>query len=375
MRNPYPAKYIIPNPPCFERGEWSDIDALCANLDYLGESVDADTVESAAAASALFDFHYSERWFDDAATTACSGDVLGEACAALGHECSWVAGESFEKTWNSLRERIAYGQPVIAGGIIPAEELETCYCSQYSLVVGYDESGDAPRVAVVGRKPRSAVTWTELPSVRGKPNYWHARVRSLVVAPNVWAVRPLLYLNGKVSEPTVGTLELARENLGRCVEYATSNGGPVGEWRLWPGLRGMQVWAQDLGDYEAAIDRESPDSRGFPLTNISLGLACAFEQRRAAFARYLRDIRHLFQRDAKSRLSEAVEHCEKQVALMASFRELLFGLSGTWAEQQELGTRNLHDASVRTNAASVLEQVADEEQTLVGALACAASPE
>ena len=375
MPDRYPSKYLIPNPPSFERGQWSDIDALCAHLAYLGRNIDAAAVESAAAASALFDFHYSERWFDDAATSACSGDVLGEACEAMGYSSSWLAGESFEKTWKALRDRIAYGQPVIAGGIIPAEQPETCYCAHYSLVVGYDESGDAPQVAVVGWEPCGTVTWTRLPSVRGEPNHWHARVRNLSVAPDVWASRPLLLLNGSLGEPKTDTLDLARENLRRCVEYATADDGPVGHWRLWAGVRGMQLWARDVGDYEAAIEKEPPEKRGFPLANISLGLACCFEERRAAFARYLRDIRHLFPREAKTRLAEAARHCAKQVTLMASFRELLFGVNGAWAEQQELGERNLRDADVRTNAGAVLGQVRGEEEALVEALACAASVE
>jgi hypothetical protein len=329
-------------------------------------------VESAAAASALFDFQYSERWFDDAAASACSGDVLGEACEAMGYACSWLIGESFEQVWDVLRGRIVQGQPVIAGGIVPGEQPDTCHCAHYSLVVGYDDGGDAPQVAVVGWQPRGAVTWTTLPSVEGEPNRWHARVRSLSLAPDVWAPRPLLLLDGQVRKPKVETGELARENLRRCVGYATSDGGPVGHWRLWPGMRGMRVWARDVADYEAAIEREPPEKRGFPLTNISLGLSHCFEQRRTAFARYLRDIRRLFPRDAKTRLTEAARHCEKQATLMASFRELLFGVKGTWAEQQAVGQANLRDAAIRTHAAAVLGQVVGEEQALVEALSAAA---
>ncbi len=369
MGDRFPSRCLLPNPPCFERGRWSDIDALCANFAQLGESIDYDAVVSAVAASALFDFHYSECWFDDAAVSACSGDVLGEACEALGYTHSWRAGESFAATWQVLQERIAGGEPVVAGGIIPGEEPGTCYCAHFALVVGYDASGDTRQVAVVGWEPRGVVTWTPLPSLRGEPESWHARVRSLAVAPDVWAQRPLLIIEGKSGKSKLGTDELARRNLQRCVEYATSREGPAGHWRLWPGIRGMQAWAGDIGEYEAAIERESPEERGFPLTNISLGLSQCFELRRTAFARYLRDVRHLFGRNAKTSLTEAAQHCEKQVTLMASFRELLFGVSGPWDERQEIGKRNLSDASVRANAAAILRQVVDEEEALVEGLA------
>ncbi|MFQ5810231.1 MAG: hypothetical protein ACE5JM_11485 [Armatimonadota bacterium] len=372
MSDNYPSMCILPNPPRFERGKWRDIDALCANLAYLGKTVDSAAVESAAAASSLFDFQYSERWSDDAAASACSGDVLREACEAMGYSASWLVPDSFEEAWDAIRGRIVAGQPVIAGGIVPGKHRETCRCAHYSLVVGYDDEGDAPQVAVVGWEPGGAVTWTKLPSLRGEANNWHARVRSLAVAPDVWASRPLLMLNGQIGEPRADTPDLARDNLRRCVEYATSESGPVGHWRLWPGIRGMKAWGRDVADYEAAMEREPPEERGFPLTNISLGLSHCLEQRRGAFARHLRDIRHLFPRDVKTRLAEAAGHCEKQAALMASFRELLFGAYGTWAEQQELGQQRLCDVAVRASAFAVLCQVVGEEQALVEALASAA---
>ena len=348
-------------------GRWDDIEALRVHLAWLGCDVSRDDALEAAAASALFDVHYSERWFGDAAISACSGDLLGEICDALGCEHEWIVGRPFSETWGTLAERVQRGEPTVVGGMLPGELPRTSRCGDYHLFVGYESTDGDATAALCGHGPASAFLWTRLPGANGRPRDWQARVRCLAVAPNVWASRPMLTVGPRVRPSRLGTPELALTNLRRAALAARRQDGPIGYWRLWGGLRAIQQWVHDIEYYPQEVELKPEHERGFPLTNITLSLSAELESRRRRAARYLRDVRHLFPRNAKVALCDAATHSETSARLLVEFREVLFG-NGHADDQEETARRNLLKRPVRLSAAVLLRQVAAEEEAMTFSL-------
>lgn len=360
-------KRVIGSVPPASPGRWDDVEALRAYLAWLGHNLSRQDLVEAAAASALFDVHYSERWYGDAAANACSGDLLGEMCEAVGCKHQWVIGQSFGEMWQTLAERVERGQPTIVGGMMPGDLPGTSRCGDYHLFVGYESANGDARAALCGHEGEGPVVWTHLPTALGRPHSWQARVRCLSVAPNVWAARPMLIVESTDKPSSIGTVELALTNLRRAVLAARQNEGPTGYWRLWSGLRALEQWAHDIENYPQEIELRPEHERGFPLTNITLTLSAQLEARRRQAARYLRNIRHLLPRDAKVAVCQASMHCDTTARLLVDFRELLFGTAPTH-ETEETGRRNLMNRPTRLSAAVLLRQVVSEEEAMVSSL-------
>lgn len=293
--------------------------------------------------SELFSFYFNVDWFDDAATSTKPGDVIGETCAASGHEGEWLANATFEETWARIKECIDRGKAVMCGGLGVG-------CDVWCVAYGYDESEATPKAYIAGRP--GELTWVEV------PRDWKARTPYRYIAEHGWADRPVFILTGRTEKSRD-----VRQFLERAIaimDEEPGSGVGTGRWATG-GLSGLRLWARRFGDLTDEAARELVNLEHMPLVCFNLGVANAhIERRQNAFvslAEFCGRFPHDNDQPAYEHIWNAACWYKEAARSMTDFRDTLY--QRRWVES---GKRNLVNAEKRKKAVQFLTQVCTHEE-------------
>ncbi len=252
-------------------------------LEHRGEEVQLRRLM--ALSGDAFNLCFAAGWHG-MARLAVPTDTLGNVAAAFGYDQWWHAPlraremsrlplsarrELTHSALKQIREEIDAGRPVLAGGCTERG------CDAWSVVVGYDDSGEQLCHVGIGEP----YCWA---SVRGlqagdeqeAPGYWDGCVRG-TVRPN--------FVGGRLANPVfllgeshglAGGRATAVGALSRAVDLFEADRHEARQWgdlTCWFGRRAYQEWAGALDDFHPAADSAQAADGGCCVPDTRLVMA------------------------------------------------------------------------------------------------------